>query len=184
MLKKKLGIEANINVIEIKRPDLNSQVVAENIAGQLERRVSFRKAMKQAMQRTMRAGAKGIKVSVSGRLGGADMARTEGYAEGTVPQQTIRANIDYGFAEADTMYGKLGVKVLIYKGEVLGNKKERLTDTRERNNYGSNNKNNKRNNKNNRNFKNKKNNNTPRRNKNEGKGEKEVTDNAINAKKN
>ena len=94
-------------------------MVAENIAGQLERRISFRRAMKQAIQRTMRAGAKGIKTSVSGRLGGADIARTEGYSEGTIPLQTLRADIDYGFAEADTTYGKLGVKVWLYKGEVL-----------------------------------------------------------------
>ena len=109
---------------EIKRPDINAQLVAENIAASLERRISFRRAMKQAIQRTMRAGAKGIKTSVSGRLGGADMARTEGYSEGTIPLQTIRADIDYGFAEADTTYGKLGVKVWIYKGEVLPGMKE------------------------------------------------------------
>lgn len=132
MLKKRLGIEANINVIEIKRPDLNSQVVAENIAGQLERRVSFRKAMKQAMQRTMRAGAKGIKTMVSGRLGGADMARSEGYNEGKVPLQTLRADVDYGFAEADTQYGKIGCKVWINRGEVLpGEKAKRIPDIKQ-----------------------------------------------------
>lgn len=104
-----------INVEEVKVPELDAQLVSENIAAQLERRVSFRRAMKQAIQRTMRAGAEGIKTSVSGRLGGADMARTEGYSEGTIPLQTLRADIDYGFAEADTTYGKLGVKVWIYK---------------------------------------------------------------------
>ena len=109
----------NINVIDIKRPDLDAQVVSENIAQQLERRVAFRKAMKQAMEKARRAGAKGIKVAVSGRLAGADMARTEFYKEGNVPLQTIRADIDYGFAEADTTYGKMGVKVWIFKGEIL-----------------------------------------------------------------
>ena len=112
-----------INVEEIKIPELDAQLVAENIAAQLERRISFRRAMKQAIQRTMRFGAKGIKTAVSGRLGGADMARTEGYSEGTIPLQTLRADIDYGFAEADTTYGKLGVKVWIYKGEILPTKK-------------------------------------------------------------
>lgn len=113
-----------VNVEEIKRPDIEAQLVAENIAASLERRVSFRRAMKQAIQRTMRAGAKGIKTSVSGRVGGADMARTEGYSEGTIPLQTLRADIDYGFAEADTTFGKIGVKVWIYKGEVLPGMKE------------------------------------------------------------
>ena len=113
-----------VNVEEIKNRDVNAQIVAEDIAAQLERRVSFRRAMKQAMGRTMRAGALGIKTAVSGRLGGADMARTEGYKEGNVPLQTLRANIDYGFAEADTTYGKLGIKVWIYKGEVLPGMKE------------------------------------------------------------
>lgn len=108
-----------INIEEIKRPELDSQLVAENIALQLENRVTFRRAMKQAMGRTMKFGAKGIKTAVSGRLGGADIARTESYHEGTIPLQTLRADIDYGFAEADTTYGKLGVKVWIYKGEVL-----------------------------------------------------------------
>ncbi|WP_416197346.1 MAG: 30S ribosomal protein S3 [Sporanaerobacter sp.] len=112
-----------VNVEEVKVPELDAQLVAENIASQLERRISFRRAMKQAIQRTMRSGAKGIKTSVSGRLGGADMARTEGYSEGTIPLQTLRADIDYGFAEANTTYGKLGVKVWIYKGEVLPTKK-------------------------------------------------------------
>ena len=116
-----------IDIKEIKRPDNNAQLVAENIAGQLENRISFRRAMKSCMSRTMKSGAKGIKTSVSGRLGGADMARTEFYSEGTIPLQTLRANIDYGFAEADTTYGKVGVKVWIYQGEVLpvkANKKE------------------------------------------------------------
>ncbi len=112
-----------VNVEEVKEPELDAQLVAENIASQLERRISFRRAMKQAIQRTMKAGALGIKTAVSGRLGGADMARTEGYSEGTIPLQTLRADIDYGFAEADTTYGKLGVKVWIYKGEVLPTKK-------------------------------------------------------------
>ncbi|WP_352404283.1 30S ribosomal protein S3 [Sporanaerobacter acetigenes] len=112
-----------VNVEEVKISELDAQLVAENIASQLERRISFRRAMKQGIQRTMRSGAKGIKTSVSGRLGGADMARTEGYSEGTIPLQTLRADIDYGFAEANTTYGKLGVKVWIYKGEVLPTKK-------------------------------------------------------------
>ncbi len=108
-----------VNIEEIKRPELDAQLVAENIALQLENRVTFRRAMKQAMGRTMKFGAKGIKTMVSGRLGGADIARSETYHEGTIPLQTLRADIDYGFAEADTTYGKLGVKVWIYKGEVL-----------------------------------------------------------------
>ena len=108
-----------VDIKEIKRPDRDAQLVAESIAQQLESRISFRRAMKSTMARTMKAGAKGIKTSVSGRLGGADMARTEFYSEGTIPLQTLRADIDYGFAEADTTYGKVGVKVWIYKGEVL-----------------------------------------------------------------
>lgn len=111
--------KVHINISEIKVPELNAQLVAENIALQLERRISFRRAMKQAIQRTMRAGAKGIKTMVSGRLGGAEIARSEGYNEGTVPLHTIRADIDYGTAEAHTTYGRLGVKVWIYRGEVL-----------------------------------------------------------------
>ena len=111
-----------VDIKEIKRPDRDAQLVAENIALQLENRVSFRRAMKSTMQRSLKSGAKGIKTSVSGRLGGADMARTEFYSEGTIPLQTLRADIDYGFAEADTTYGKLGVKVWIYKGEVLPTK--------------------------------------------------------------
>ena len=111
-----------VDIKEIKRPDRDAQLVAENIALQLENRVSFRRAMKSTMGRTMKAGAKGIKTAVAGRVGGADMARTEFYSEGTIPLQTLRADIDYGFAEADTTYGKIGVKVWIYKGEVLPTK--------------------------------------------------------------
>ena len=111
-----------VDIKEIKRPDKDAQLVAENIAQQLENRVSFRRAMKSVMSRTMKSGALGIKTSCSGRLGGADMARTEFYSEGTIPLQTLRADIDYGFAEADTTYGKVGVKVWIYKGEVLPTK--------------------------------------------------------------
>jgi small subunit ribosomal protein S3 len=108
-----------INITEIKSPEIDAQLVAENIAQQLEKRISFRRAMKQAMSRAMKLGAKGIKTAVSGRLGGAEIARSEHYHEGTIPLQTLRADIDYGFAESDTTYGKLGVKVWIYKGEVL-----------------------------------------------------------------
>jgi len=108
-----------INITEVQKPELDAQLVAENIASQLERRISFRRAMKQCMSKTMKSGAKGIKTAVSGRVGGAEIARTEHYHEGTIPLQTLRADIDYGFAEADTTYGKLGVKVWIYKGEVL-----------------------------------------------------------------
>jgi small subunit ribosomal protein S3 len=111
--------KVHINISEIKHPDLDAILVAEAVALQLERRVSFRRAMKQAMQRTMRSGAKGIKVATSGRLGGAEIARTEGYSEGTVPLHTLRADIDYGTAEAATTYGRIGVKVWIYRGEVL-----------------------------------------------------------------
>ena len=111
--------KVSINIEEVKRPELDAQLVAENIALQLEERVTFRRAMKQAMGRTMKFGAKGIKTTVSGRLGGAEMARSESYHDGTIPLQTLRADIDYGFAEANTTYGKLGVKVWIYKGEVL-----------------------------------------------------------------
>jgi len=111
--------KVHINIAEIKNPELDAILVAESIAQQLERRVAFRRAMKQAIQRTMRAGAKGIKTSVSGRLGGAEIARTEGYTEGTVPLHTLRADIDYGTAEAHTTYGRIGVKVWIYRGEVL-----------------------------------------------------------------
>ena len=120
-VKKMLGgdKEVFINITEIKQPDLNAQLVAESIAAQLEKRVSFRRALKQSIGRTMKAGAKGIKAQVSGRLGGAEIARTEQYHEGTIPLQTIRADIDYGFAEAKTTYGRIGVKIWIYKGEVL-----------------------------------------------------------------
>lgn len=123
-LEKMINKDVNLNIVEVKNVDTDAQLVAENIAGQLERRISFRRAMKQCMQKSMKAGALGIKTAVSGRLGGADMARTEFYKEGTIPLQTIRADIDYGFAEADTTYGKIGVKVWIYKGEVLPAKKE------------------------------------------------------------
>jgi small subunit ribosomal protein S3 len=116
------GKRVHININEIKRPDLDAKLVAENIARQLENRISFRRAMKQTIQRTMRSGALGIKTQVSGRLGGADIARDETYSEGTVPLHTLRADIDYGAAEADTTYGKLGVKTWIYKGEVLPTK--------------------------------------------------------------
>ncbi|MCL2088098.1 MAG: 30S ribosomal protein S3 [Oscillospiraceae bacterium] len=118
-IEKIAGQTVNINVVEVRNPDINSQLVAESIAAQLERRISFRRAMKQAMGRTMKSGAKGIKTMVSGRLGGAEIARSESYHEGTIPLQTLRADIDYGFAEAHTTYGRLGVKVWIYKGEIL-----------------------------------------------------------------
>ena len=118
-LTKLTGKKVSLDIKEIKRPDKDAQLVAENIAQQLENRVSFRRAMKSAMGRTMKNGALGIKTACSGRLGGADIARTESYSEGTIPLQTLRADIDYGFAEADTTYGKVGVKVWIYKGEVL-----------------------------------------------------------------
>lgn len=126
-LNELTGKRVHINILEVKRPDLDAKLVAENVARQLENRVSFRRAMKQVIQRSMRAGAQGIKTEVSGRLGGADIARSESYSEGTVPLHTLRADIDYGTAEADTTYGKLGVKVWIYRGEVLptkGNNKE------------------------------------------------------------
>ena len=118
-LEKMVGMPVALNVVEVKQPDLNAQLVAENIAGQLERRVSFRRAMKMAIRNTMRLGAKGIKISTSGRLGGAEIARSEHYHEGTIPLQTLRADIEYGFWEANTTYGKIGVKVWIYRGEVL-----------------------------------------------------------------
>ena len=121
-LKKFTDKKLIVDIKEVKRPDKDAQLVAENIALQLENRISFRRAMKSTMQRTMKAGAKGIKTSVSGRLGGADMARTEFYSEGTIPLQTLRADIDYGFAEADTTYGKVGVKAWVYNGEVLPTK--------------------------------------------------------------
>ncbi|KRG14293.1 30S ribosomal protein S3 [Lederbergia galactosidilytica] len=123
-LNKLTNKRVHINIIEIKRADLDAKLVAENIARQLENRVSFRRAQKQAIQRTMRAGADGIRTMVSGRLGGADIARAEHYSEGTVPLHTLRADIDYAHAEADTTYGKLGVKVWIYRGEILPEKKK------------------------------------------------------------
>ena len=118
-LQKMVGMPVALNVVEVRQPDLNAQLVAENISKQLENRVSFRRAMKMALRNTMRLGAKGIKISCSGRLGGAEIARSEHYHEGTIPLQTLRADIDYGFWEANTTYGKIGVKVWIYKGEVL-----------------------------------------------------------------
>ena len=118
-VEKLIKKTVKLNIIEVRNPDMNAQLVAENIAAQLEKRISFRRAMKNAMGRAMRAGAKGIKTAVSGRLGGAEIARTEHYHEGTIPLQTIRADIDYGFAEAATTFGRIGVKVWIYKGEVL-----------------------------------------------------------------
>ncbi len=124
-LKKFTDKKLIVDIKEVKRPDRDAQLVAENIALQLENRMSFRRAMKSAMQRTMRAGAKGIKTSVSGRIGGAEIARSESYSEGTIPLQTLRADIDYGFAEADTTYGKLGVKTWIYNGEVLPSKEKK-----------------------------------------------------------
>ena len=124
-LSKMVNKKLSVDIKEIKRPDRDAQLVAENIALQLENRISFRRAMKSTMQRTMRAGAKGIKTSVSGRLGGADIARKETYSDGTIPLQMLRADIDYGFAEADTQYGKVGVKAWIYNGEVLPTKENR-----------------------------------------------------------
>ena len=118
-IEAKLGKTVALNIVEVRSPDLNAQLVAENIAAQLEKRISFRRAMKQAIQRATRLGAKGIKCTCGGRLGGAEIARTEHYHEGTIPLQTLRADIDYGFAEAATTYGRIGVKVWIYKGEVL-----------------------------------------------------------------
>ena len=125
-LEKMINKQVNLNIVEVSNIDLDAKLVAENIAMQLEKRISFRRAMKQCMQKTMKAGALGIKTAVSGRLGGADMARTEFYKEGTIPLQTLRADIDYGFAEADTTYGKIGVKVWIYKGEILPAKKNNM----------------------------------------------------------
>ena len=118
-LEAMVGMPVALNVVEVRQPDMNAQLVAENIASQLERRVSFRRAMKMAIRNTMRNGAKGIKVNCAGRLGGAEIARAEHYHEGTIPLQTLRADIDYGFWEANTTYGKIGVKVWIYKGEVF-----------------------------------------------------------------
>lgn len=119
-----IGKPVNVNIMEVKNPDANAQLVAESIAAQLEKRISFRRAMKQSMGRAMKAGAKGIKLMCSGRLGGAEIARTEGYHEGSIPLQTMRADIEYGFAEAHTTYGRIGIKVWIYKGEVLNRQKK------------------------------------------------------------
>ena len=130
-IEKITGKTVIINVEEIKVPELNAQLVAENIASQIEKRISFRRAMKQSMQRTMKMGAKGIKTSVSGRLNGADMARTEGYSDGKIPLQTLRADISYGFAEANTTFGKIGVKVWICRGEVLRIPGSLLSDNQE-----------------------------------------------------
>jgi len=124
-LEKMTGKEVFIDISEVKNPEVDAQLVAENIAGQIEKRVAFRRAMKQAMGRAMKMGAKGIKTTASGRLAGAEIARAEHYHEGTIPLQTLRADIDYGFSEADTTYGKIGVKVWIYKGQVLPGKKQR-----------------------------------------------------------
>ena len=131
-LEAMVGRPVVVNVIEIKNPDINAQLVAESIAAQLEKRVSFRRAMKLAIGRTMRLGVKGIKVACSGRLGGAEIARTEHYHEGTIPLQTLRADIDYGFWEANTTYGKIGVKVWIYKGEVLAEGMNQRSERSER----------------------------------------------------
>ena len=128
-VEKMIGKPTKLNIVEVRNPDMNAQLVAENIAQQLEKRISHRRAMKNAMGRAMRAGAKGIKCNCSGRLGGREIAGSEHYHEGTIPLQTLRADIDYGFAEADTTYGKIGVKVWIYKGEVLkGVKSKNHTD--------------------------------------------------------
>lgn len=124
-LEKMIGRPVHVNIVEIKSPDTNAQLTAENIASQLERRISFRRAMKQCMLRAMRLGAKGIKIMVAGRLNGAEIARSEMYHDGTIPLQTLRADIEYGFAEANTTYGKIGVKVWIYRGEVLNAAPER-----------------------------------------------------------
>ena len=121
-LSKAVGEDVHVSIVEVKNPDLNAKLVADNIASQIEARASFRSAQKRAIRNTMKAGAKGIKTAVSGRLGGAEMARTEGYTEGTVPLHTLRADVDYAISEADTTYGKIGVKVWIYKGEILPTK--------------------------------------------------------------
>lgn len=141
-LEKMMGKQVFINIIEVKQPDMDAQLVAEKIALDLENRVSFRRAMKQSIGRTMRLGAKGIKVKVSGRLAGAEIARSESYHEGTIPLQTIRADIDYGFAEADTTYGKIGVKVWVYKGEVLKGDAAKAAEKREKVERKSDNRNN------------------------------------------
>lgn len=136
-LEKMVGMPVALNVVEIRQPDLDAQLVAENIAKQLENRVAFRRAMKMAIRNTMRLGAKGIKINCGGRLGGAEIARSEHYHEGTIPLQTLRADIEYGFAEADTTYGKIGVKVWIYKGEILNEvNRPGNTPRRDRDNRG------------------------------------------------
>ncbi len=122
---KHVGNEVQVNIVEVRKPELNAQLVAESVAQQLEKRASFRRAMKQNIQRSMRSGAKGIKIALSGRVGGADIARTEHYHEGSIPLQTLRANIDYGFAEAHTTYGRLGIKVWLYKGQKFAESKNR-----------------------------------------------------------
>ena len=124
-LKKLSDKRVDINIMEIRQPDLDALLVAENIASQLERRIAFRRAMKQSVGRTMRLGAKGIKIACSGRLGGAEIARSESYREGSIPLHTLRADIDYGFAEANTTYGRIGIKVWIFKGEILPDKKDK-----------------------------------------------------------
>ncbi|MBQ3727775.1 MAG: 30S ribosomal protein S3 [Selenomonadaceae bacterium] len=124
-LKKFTDKRVDINIMEIRQPDLDALLVAENIASQLERRIAFRRAMKQSVGRTMRLGAKGIKIACSGRLGGAEIARSESYREGSIPLHTLRADIDYGFAEANTTYGRIGIKVWIFKGEILPDKKDK-----------------------------------------------------------
>lgn len=124
-LKKLTDMRVEINIMEIRQPDLDALLVAENIASQLERRIAFRRAMKQSVGRTMRLGAKGIKIACSGRLGGAEIARSESYREGSIPLHTLRADIDYGFAEANTTYGRIGIKVWIFKGEILPEKKDK-----------------------------------------------------------
>ena len=131
-LEKMMGKQVAVNIVEVKNPDINSQLVAEKIALDLENRISFRRTMKQAIGRAMRLGAKGIKVTVSGRLGGAEIARSETYHEGTIPLQTIRADIDYGTAEAHTTYGRLGIKVWIYRGEVLKGEVSKADESKNR----------------------------------------------------
>jgi SSU ribosomal protein S3P len=125
-LKKLTDKRVDINIMEIRQPDLDALLVAENIASQLERRIAFRRAMKQSVGRTMRLGAKGIKIACSGRLGGAEIARSESYREGSIPLHTLRADIDYGFAEANTTYGRIGIKVWIFKGEILPKKRKKF----------------------------------------------------------
>jgi len=145
-LKKLTGEEIYVQIVEVKNPDMNAQLVADSIANQIENRASFRNAQKRAIRNTMKAGAKGIKTKVSGRLGGAEIARSEGYKEGVIPLHTLRANIDYATSEADTTYGKIGVKVWIYKGEILGvpteaeesndkDNKKRFNNNKDRNNF-------------------------------------------------